>query len=175
MSLCPCGSQRPYSSCCQPIHNDQSNASTPEQLMRSRYSAHVLKLVDFVVDTYHPSCGAQEQRAGIQDSIDSDWCELRVLSTETGQNRDEGFVTFQAFLKEDDQLLCLEERSRFVRESGLWYYIDGTFPERESESESESESEDKHAASSTLTDTVKLGRNDPCPCGSGKKFKKCCG
>ncbi|MGF1742078.1 SEC-C domain-containing protein [Vibrio profundum] len=169
MSLCPCGSQRPYSSCCQPIHNDHSNASTPEQLMRSRYAAHVLRLVDFVVDTYHPSCNAQDQRDGIQDSIDSDWRELKVLSTETGQNQDEGFVTFQAFLREDDQLLCLEERSRFVRESGLWYYIDGTFPEREHESE------DEYTTSPTQTGSVKLGRNDPCHCGSGKKFKKCCG
>lgn len=167
MTSCPCGSQLPYSSCCQLIHDNHANASTPEKLMRSRYTAHVLGLVDFVVNTYHPSCDAQEQRSEIQDSIDSDWCELKVLSSEASPNQDEGFVTFQAFLKEDDQLLCLEERSRFVRENDLWYYIDGAFPEP-----NDAHTHPKAAVSTAIP---KLGRNDPCHCGSGKKFKKCCG
>ncbi|QSA19995.1 SEC-C domain-containing protein, partial [Vibrio furnissii] len=52
------------------------------------------------------------------------------------------------------QELCLEERSRFLRENGLWYYIDGEFPQQ--------------------SVSLKVGRNEPCPCGSGKKSKKCC-
>jgi SEC-C motif-containing protein len=69
-----------------------------------------------------------------------------------GNNPNEGFVHFKAFFIDQQQTLCLEEQSRFVREKKQWFYIDGTFP--------------KHN---------KVGRNEPCPCGSGKKFKQCCG
>jgi len=152
MTSCYCGSTKPYSDCCQPIHNDHQKAVTPEQLMRSRYSAHVLGLVDFVVNTYHPSCGAENQREAIAESVQSAWQKLEVINSQAGKTADEGFVHFKAFFKDQGKEFCLEERSRFVRENGLWYYIDGEFPQ--------------HA---------KVGRNDPCPCGSGKKFKKCCG
>ncbi|CAH0539415.1 YchJ family metal-binding protein [Vibrio marisflavi] len=161
MNLCPCGSSLPYSSCCEPIHNDHSKASTPEQLMRSRYSAHVLGLVEFVVQTYHPDCNAKAQTQQIAESVNSNWIRLNVVSSEEGIQEDEGFVTFQAFLSDNGQELCLQERSRFIREDGLWYYIDGTFPEEL----------DKPAPILAK----KPGRNDPCLCGSGKKFKKCCG
>lgn len=75
MQHCPCGTEKSYSECCEPIHLDHSKATTPEKLMRSRYSAHVKHLVDYVVDTYHPSCNAIEQREGIQQSVESDWCQ----------------------------------------------------------------------------------------------------
>ena len=164
MSLCPCDSQQPYSDCCQPIHKDHSNAHSPEQLMRARYSAHVKKLVDFVINTYHSSCGAESQRAEIIDSVESDWCALEVVSRESGQNDNEGYVTFKAYFTQDGQQYCLEERSRFVKEDGRWFYIDGTFP---------SQIEDERLAQPIQK--LKVGRNDPCVCGSGKKFKKCCG
>jgi len=142
----------PYADCCQPIHNDHRNAHIPEQLMRARYSAHVVGLVDFVVNTYHPSCNAENDREAIADSINSDWQRLEVIKSEIGSNENEGFVHFKAYLQDQGKEFCLEERSRFVRENGLWFYIDGEFPQ-----------------------PVKVGRNDPCPCGSGKKYKKCCG
>ncbi|WP_162473592.1 YchJ family protein [Vibrio coralliilyticus] len=164
MQHCPCGTEKSYSECCEPIHLDHSKAATPEKLMRSRYSAHVKHLVDYVVDTYHPSCNATEQREGIQQSIESDWCKLEVINTEAGSDKDEGFVTFKAYFKEDNVQHCLEERSRFVRENGLWYYIDGTFPEP-----------DVDPRLNQTIKSFKVGRNDPCICGSGKKFKKCCG
>ncbi|MGD8230861.1 YchJ family protein [Vibrio sp. TRT 1302] len=166
MSSCPCGSSQDYSVCCEPIHDNHSLAKTPEQLMRSRYSAHVKGLVDYVVNTYHPSCNAPQQRDEIAESINSDWCGLDVVGTESGQDDNEGFVTFKAFFNQDGQQYCLEERSRFVREDGLWFYIDGTFPE------------EQKPADVRLSQTIsqlKIGRNDPCICGSGKKFKKCCG
>lgn len=166
MSSCPCGSSQDYSVCCEPIHDNHSLAKTPEQLMRSRYSAHVKGIVDYVVNTYHPSCNASQQRDEIAESINSDWCGLDVVGTESGQDDNEGFVAFKAFFNQDGQQYCLEERSRFVREDGLWFYIDGTFPE------------EQKPADVRLSQTIsqlKLGRNDPCICGSGKKFKKCCG
>jgi SEC-C motif-containing protein len=165
MSLCPCGSSNDYTICCEPIHLDCKTASTPEQLMRSRYSAHVKGLVDFVVNTYHPSCDAQQQRDGIAESVDSDWCKLEVISTANGANSDEGYVTFKAYFNQEGSEYCLEECSRFIRENQQWYYIDGTFPEQQEQDQRLSQP----------VSHLKVGRNDPCICGSGKKFKKCCG
>ncbi|GLT17658.1 UPF0225 protein [Vibrio zhanjiangensis] len=161
MQTCPCGTNRSYADCCEPIHKDHAKAKTPEQLMRSRYSAHVKGLVDYVIETYHPSCNAQIHREAIEQSIESNWCKLVVLKIEHGTCAQEGFVTFKAFYTEQDIEYCLEERSRFVKDNGLWYYIDGTFP-------NENSLDDK-------PNMIKIGRNDPCFCGSGKKYKKCCG
>ena len=63
----------------------------------------------------------------------------------------------------------MQERSRFVRENGLWFYIDGEFPEQ-----SQPEPEIDPRLNQTV-ESFKIGRNDPCICGSGKKYKKCCG
>nr|WP_319555919.1 YchJ family protein [uncultured Vibrio sp.] len=167
-SSCPCGSNLSYQQCCEIAHSNHANVETPEQLMRSRYSAHVLSLVDYVVATYHPSCRAQEQREDIAQSIDSDWCQLEVIKAETGSNENEGFVEFNAYFNEDGKRYCLSERSRFVKEHDLWYYIDGTFPQDEDEPEPD-------PRLSQPVSSLKVGRNDPCICGSGKKFKKCCG
>lgn len=132
--------------------------------MRSRYSAHVKGLVDYVINTYHPSCRAEEQRDAIAESIASDWAKLEVISAEPSPHEDEGFVTFKAYFNQEGKQYCLEERSRFVRENGLWYYIDGEFPEPEQD-----------PRLNQPVQSLKVGRNDPCICGSGRKFKKCCG
>jgi SEC-C motif-containing protein len=152
MTVCYCGSGKEYHHCCQPIHTNAQQAQTPEQLMRARYSAHVLGLTDFVVNTYHPSCQADKQRDEIAASINSQWHQLEVLRSWFGSNENEGFVHFKAFYQTEQTLLCLEEQSRFVHENNQWFYIDGVFPQR-----------------------TKIGRNDPCLCGSGQKSKKCCG
>lgn len=167
---CPCGSNRPYPQCCDIAHKNHADVTTPEQLMRSRYSAHVLGLVDYVVNTYHPSCNAEDQREDIAQSIDSGWSKLEVIKTEVGTDETEGFVEFSAYFDEDGKRYCMTERSRFVKEDGLWYYIDGTFPEEEPEQDPEQDPRLSQPVSS-----LKVGRNDPCICGSGKKFKKCCG
>lgn len=165
---CPCGSQKSYSQCCEPVHQNHGAAVYPEQLMRARYCAHVLKLVDFVVSTYHPTCKAEEEREGIAESIDLDWCRLEVISAEKTEGS-EGYVEFKAWLKEDGSEHCMHEKSRFLKQDGLWYYIDGVFPEPELPKISEP------AGIEQVVRSEKVGRNDPCPCGSGKKFKKCCG
>ncbi|MGR5390313.1 YchJ family protein [Vibrio crassostreae] len=174
MSLCPCGSNNTYQQCCESAHLDHSSVETPKQLMRSRYSAHVLGLVDYVIATYHPSCDAESQREGITESIDSDWAGLEVIDTAAGLHQDEGFVEFKAYFNEDGAQYCMQERSRFVRENGLWFYIDGEFPEQENEHEKLTEPEIDPRLNQTV-ESFKIGRNDPCICGSGKKYKKCCG
>ncbi|QUJ68409.1 SEC-C domain-containing protein [Photobacterium sp. GJ3] len=156
-TVCPCGSRKPLETCCAPVHLNPSAASHPEQLMRARYSAHVLGLVDFVVNTYHPSCEAGQYRDAIAESIHSEWLGLEVLGSSLASNT-EGYVEFKAFYREQGEECCLHENSRFLRETVgnqlQWFYIDGEYPSPKADE--------------------KTGRNDPCPCGSGKKFKKCC-
>lgn len=124
--------------------------------MRARYSAYVLGLVDFIVKTYHPSCNAQLHRDEILQSIKNQWVKLEIISRSVNKNGQEGYVEFKAHYLEKGKIHCLHEKSRFVakEEEGKkhWYYIDGEYPK-----------------------TLNVSRNDPCPCGSGKKYKKCCG
>ncbi|MCG7587222.1 YchJ family metal-binding protein [Photobacterium sp. OFAV2-7] len=166
---CPCGSKKTLVTCCQPIHQQPSRAQHPEQLMRARYSAHVLGLVDFVVATYHPSCEAEQYREAIAESVHSHWLGLEVISSEVAENG-EGYVEFKAYYQENEDEFCLHEKSRFLREpvgeECQWFYIDGEYPQP---------AEEPAPVTPAPASSDKVGRNDPCPCGSGKKFKKCCG
>ena len=148
--LCPCGSALQYSACCQRYLDGALPAPGPSQLMRSRYSAFVMKDADYLIKTWHPSCQAQQFRADLESGFaKTHWLGLSVFAADEGRNPDEGFVSFIARFNDDNRSGVIIERSRFLKENGQWYYIDGTRP--------------------------LIGRNDPCPCGSGKKFKKCCG
>ncbi|WP_054180842.1 YchJ family protein [Trabulsiella odontotermitis] len=148
--LCPCGSALEYSLCCQRYLSGAQLAPDPSQLMRSRYTAFVMKDVDYLLKTWHPSCQAAHFRGDIEHGFTgTEWLGLTVFATEPGNHENEGFVSFVARFREHNKTGAIIERSRFLKENGQWYYIDGTRP--------------------------LIGRNDPCPCGSGKKFKKCCG
>ncbi|MEI8633917.1 YchJ family metal-binding protein [Vibrio sp. PP-XX7] len=129
MKKCICGSQRHYKNCCQPIHLAHECATTPEQLMRARYSAYALGLVDFIIATYHSSNRARHDRAGIIDGTQNQWSKLVILQTDSGSTSNEGFVHFKAYFQQHEQSYCLQERSRFIRENGLWYYVDGEISE----------------------------------------------
>ncbi|WP_414163918.1 YchJ family protein [Superficieibacter sp. BNK-5] len=150
LKLCPCGSAVEYSLCCQQFVSGEQDAPDPSHLMRSRYSAFVMKNADYLINTWHPSCQASAFRQEIESGFaHTQWQGLTVFSTEESASADEGFVSFVAKYSENGKPGVIIERSRFLKEDGKWYYIDGTRPQ--------------------------FGRNDPCPCGSGKKFKKCCG
>lgn len=147
---CPCGSALEYSLCCQPYLSGTQVAPDPSSLMRSRYTAFVLHDTDYLINTWHPSCCAAAFREQITAGFtDTTWLGLTLFEHAYGENDNEGFVSFVARFSERGKPGAIIERSRFLKESGKWYYIDGTRPQ--------------------------FGRNDPCPCGSGKKFKKCCG
>lgn len=142
---CPCGSNRPYLDCCLPLHQGTA-AETPEALMRSRYCAFVKKLPNYLLDTWHPS--TRPKQLDLTDS--PDWVSLEVLQSD--EQGDKGHVHFRAVYRADNGWGYLEEHSSFVREAGGWYYVQGE----------------------TRDGAFKPGRNDPCPCGSGRKFKQCC-
>lgn len=148
--LCPCLSQLSYSECCEPLHKKQQGAETAEQLMRSRYSAFYLAEVDYLIATLHPSKRRLDERELLQSTINNtQWLGLNVLDHQ--QKNELAEVEFVAFYQ-DNPVGQLHERSRFTCESGEWFYHDGI-----------------------LLPAIKLGRNDPCFCGSGKKLKRCHG
>ncbi|MCG6657555.1 YchJ family protein [Halomonas campisalis] len=145
-TACPCGSGQALADCCGRYHAGEP-APTPEALMRSRYSAFVLDLPDYLLATWHPST----RPSSLASDAATLWKRLEVL--ESGVEGERGRVHFRATFREGRRWSVLEEASRFVREAGRWFYIDGN----------------------PAVHRLKPGRNAPCPCGSGRKFKACCG
>ncbi|MGR4068398.1 YchJ family protein [Billgrantia sp. C5P2] len=144
--LCPCGSGQHYSACCGRYHGGVP-ALTPEALMRSRYSAFALDLHDYLLATWH----ASTRPTALELDESTRWVRLEVLDQR--QDGDKGRVHFRATFQEGRRWAVLEENSRFVQEAGRWFYVDGK----------------------PVIERIKPGRNDACPCGSGRKFKSCCG
>ena len=149
-AICPCGSGNLLDGCCGRYHAGQP-APCAEALMRSRYSAYVLGLVDYLLDTTLPAQKTTLDRDAIcQWSAQSTWLGLEVESAELiGGQPEHAFVTFTARWHDAEGEHCHRERSAFVQHEGRWYFIDPTV-------------------------SLKAGRNDACPCGSQQKFKKCC-
>ncbi len=122
-SDCPCGSGKPYKDCCFMYHMEKVHAPTPEALMRSRYSAYVLKKADYLLYSWHAS--TRPKTLDIEGEPIK-WVSLSVLSTEGGgPDDDEGVVEFAAKYKVGGRAAKMVEKSRFVREKGRWYYVDG--------------------------------------------------
>lgn len=144
--LCPCQSGLDYHACCAPFHQG-APAPTPQALMRSRYSAFTRNDADYIKATWHPD----KRPASLTLDDGDQWLGLEIL--DSGEDGDRGWVRFRATCRDRGGFALIEEHSRFVREDGRWLYRDGD----------------------TSATPLKPGRNDPCPCGSGKKFKKCCG
>lgn len=164
MQSCPCNSNKSYDDCCGRYHSNPGSAPTAEALMRSRYSAFYLKDFDYIIRTQKLIDNPDQEAAEIKQANDStQWLKLEVLETEAGQENDtNGMVAFSAHFKEGKHTGKLSERSLFNKIDGEWFYIAG-------------EHDVKDKTPLVKTAEMKIGRNDPCHCGSGKKFKKCCG
>jgi SEC-C motif-containing protein len=159
-ATCPCGTGTAYRACCGRFHAG-APAPTALELMRSRYAAYVLGEIPYLVDTHDVETRASmDVAAATQWSRDTDWGGLEIVSTsDGGANDDTGVVEFNARGTTRGEPFTLHERSRFRRDdTGRWMYLDGTTP---------------RAAPAKVAATP--GRNEPCPCGSGKKYKKCHG
>lgn len=118
---CPCGSGRRYTACCRPLHAGEKSAAGAEALMRSRYGAYVLKLGDYLLATWHATTRPSELDL---DADSSKWLGLDVRSH---RQLDEHHATveFVARYRIAGRGHRLHELSRFVREDGRWYYVDG--------------------------------------------------
>jgi SEC-C motif domain protein len=152
---CPCGSGRDYVRCCGRYIEAGDLPQHPEQLMRSRYTAYVACNSDYLLLTWH----ADTRPVQLELDKEINWLGLEIIDCQGDSNADadknEGYVEFMARFKSNGRMAALHERSRFQRENNQWFYVDGQiFPQPAPE---------------------KTARNALCPCGSGKKFKRCCG
>jgi SEC-C motif-containing protein len=121
-NACPCGSGAPYPACCGRWHEGPLRLAAPdaEALMRSRYSAYVLGLAPYLLDTWHPST----RPASLDLDPATKWLGLELRShVRAGDGR--ATVEFVARCRERGRGVRLHETSRFVREAGRWLYVDG--------------------------------------------------
>lgn len=146
---CLCGSGSRFGACCGPCLSGAHPADTPEALMRSRYSAFVLGDAAYLLATWHP----RTRPATLELHDQPQWQGLEVFGSGQAAAGRSGWVEFAAHYHGPAGNGCLRERSCFLHEQGHWLYLDGKQPPA----------------------ATRPGRNEPCPCGSGRKFKHCCG
>ena len=160
MDLCPCGSNKAYGSCCQPVIKGEKHAATAEQLMRSRYSAYVKVEMEHIFTSLHPSYRTDyDEKKTRAWAENSEWHGMQILRTIKGGIDDqEAQVEFTVSYTESGMKQEHHELASFKKKDDVWYFTTG-----------------KNMPKIISHTSAKIGRNDPCSCGSGKKYKKCCG
>jgi SEC-C motif-containing protein len=146
---CPCKSSKLFGACCSSILVDHSLAATPEMLMRSRFTAFVIEDSAFLLRSWDNS--TRPQSIHFENNIV--W--LRLIIEDAPQplpGDSAGTVTFRAYFIQNDKFVEMKEQSTFTRKRGLWFYLNGEL---------------------TLQEKP-ISFKDKCPCGSGKKYKRCC-
>jgi SEC-C motif-containing protein len=158
---CPCGSGDTLGGCCGPYITRAAAAPTAESLMRSRYTAYVLGEIDWIFGSHDPAGADEVDRASTEKwSKEARWKGLEIKSKAQGQAGDQtGTVEFVATYELGNQTVAHHELARFKKIEDRWYYVDG----------------DMVKPRPIVRESPKVGRNDPCPCGSGQKYKKCHG
>jgi SEC-C motif-containing protein len=155
-SPCPCGSGQTFAQCCEPIIKRQRPAATAEQLMRSRFTAHVLRDHVHLHRTYLPTARQPYvEEAGVAEVA---WTRLVIHAHEAGPKPDTAFVDFTAYFQDAGVERAHDEKSEFQRVEGEWFFCRAV----------------REGPAPIKSAHPKVGRNDPCPCGSGKKYKHCC-
>jgi SEC-C motif domain protein len=150
MAKCSCGSGKEYSQCCEPYISGKVLPPTPEALMRSRYTAYSQANIDYIKKTMLGKALQGFDESGAREWAKKvNWLGLQVIRSVDKSSKDNvGLVEFLAKYTYQGEKHLIYEVSEFVKKEGVWYYVDGVNP--------------------------KIGRNDTCSCGSGKKYKKCC-
>jgi SEC-C motif-containing protein len=120
---CPCDSNKAYDNCCQPYHRGLLAAPSAEALMRSRYSAYVLQLEEYLLRTWHPD--SRPDHLGLENDTRAKWLGLTVIRHELGES-DCAIVEFSARYKIGGKAEKLHETSRFLQINHEWFYVDGT-------------------------------------------------
>lgn len=161
MDACPCGSNLAYADCCAPLIAGARTAATAEALMRARYSAYAKGELAYLKATMHPDHRDGHDEKSTRDwSLNSQWHGLTILGVEGGGEGDEaGTVEFAADYTHGGTRRRHHELATFRRADGVWYLEGGELVKPKP----------------VVRETPKIGRNDDCPCGSGRKYKKCCG
>lgn len=153
---CPCGSGRPFGDCCEPLLLQRSKAATAEELMRSRFTAHYVGDQQHLHRTYLET----SRRPFVEEPAAEEvkWTRLVIRAHEPNVKPDVSYVDFTAYFEANGTEHPMHEKSEFHRIGGEWFFVR---PIRE--------------GPAPVRSAPKVGRNDPCTCGSGKKFKHCCG
>ena len=121
---CPCSKKKNYSGCCSVYLDEGKLAPSAEALMRSRYSAYVLKREDYLLATWHPS--SQPEKLDLTADTETKWLGLEVKRHELTAP-DQAIVEFVARYKINGRAQRLHEISRFIQLDQRWYYLEGTF------------------------------------------------
>ncbi|MDD5180935.1 MAG: YchJ family metal-binding protein [Gallionellaceae bacterium] len=119
---CPCDSNKKFTDCCERYVEGVETAPTAEALMRSRYTAYTMQREDYLLATWHPS--TRPVQLGLADEAPTKWLGLEVKRHEQ-QDAEHAIVEFVARYKVNGRAHRLHETSRFVREKGQWYYVEG--------------------------------------------------
>lgn len=159
MTSCPCGTGQTYDDCCGAIIGG-APALTAEALMRSRYTAFTIGDIGYLAKTLSSAAREDFDEADAKQTADNaKWHGLDVRAVTGGGEHDEtGTVEFVAHFGLNGQRNAHHELAAFEREEDRWVYATGQINPKEAPRQ-----------------VVKVGRNEPCNCGSGKKYKKCCG
>lgn len=157
MTSCPCGSGLDLEGCCGPIIAGTTPAPTAEAVMRARYTAFTQSNLDYVERTHAPEIAADFNRPEAERiAAEVEWQGLEVTATDDAGDGT-ATVDFTVRFRKDGADLVQRERAHFRRDGDAWLYVRGDINPK-----------------APPRQVVKVGRNDPCPCGSGKKYKKCC-
>ena len=155
---CPCASGNSFANCCEQVIRGERESQTAEELLRARYSAFATGAIEFIVATTHSSTRDKVNIPDIRDwSQSSTWHELQIIDTRDIDD-DKTFVSFEARFTQHGKEQNHREMSQFEREDGKWRFVTG----------------EELKNPTVRYETPRPGRNEPCPCGSGKKYKKCC-
>lgn len=194
---CPCGSQKKYTECCGPVLSGEQFAATPEALMRSRYTAFTQKNADYLLSSMTAELQQANDHQDLQDFADEvdSWVKLEIIDAPAVSSyATQANVEFAAYFMYDGQQQRIHENSMFVKQNDQWLYAGH---QHQCGSHHHDHNDDKHDDHQHDHDhdhhhvhdencghhhhhhepyraEIKIGRNDPCPCGSGKKYKKCC-
>ena len=161
MDQCPCCSEKPFEECCGPYINGEKLTETAEATMRSRYTAYATGAIEYIKETTHRTALSEfDEESARRWSKSSVWKGLSILSKNKGTAEDtEGEVEFVAFYEQNGKDERHHERATFKKEGRKWFFADGEYI----------------GPKPFVREAPKVGRNDPCPCNSGRKYKKCCG
>lgn len=172
MNQCPCGSGKGLAACCGPLLDGEAQADSAEALMRSRYSAYILNRIPYLGESLHPDFRSDYDEAATRRWAEqAQWLGLQVLGSHPADpngeiadqlsdlQADDTLVEFIASFRDRGLRRQHHEIARFRQLDGRWYYLDGVTPK----------------VGTSRRTQPRVGRNDPCSCGSGRKYKKCCG
>ncbi|MDF1563814.1 MAG: YchJ family protein [Deltaproteobacteria bacterium] len=156
---CPCGSGQPLADCCKPYIKGKKKPPTPEAVMRARYTAYATNETQYILTSNAPETSEDvDLEATKQWAKKAEWEGFEIVDSQMDEGGERAELEFIARYSIDGQSMTHHELSTFVKLEDGWYFLDG----------------DAVKPKPIRREGPKIGRNDPCPCGSGKKYKKCC-